>query len=39
LYNLKEIQEWVKKPKGSKGSVAHKIHLNTLIENALKEIK
>ena len=39
LYNLKEIQEMVKKPKGSKGSMAHKFHLNTLIENALKEVK
>lgn len=39
LYNLKQIQDWVKKPKGNLSSVAHKTHLNTLIENVLKEVK
>jgi len=39
LYNLNEIQGWTKKPKGDIGSISHKIHLTTLIQNALKEVK
>jgi hypothetical protein len=39
LYNLNEIQGWTKKPKGDIGSIAHKTHLKTLIQNALKEVK
>ena len=39
LYNLNEIQGWVKKPKGTISSIAHKTHLSTLIQNALKEVK
>jgi len=39
LYNLNQIQEWTQKPKGAVGSVAHKTHLSTLIQNALKEVK
>jgi hypothetical protein len=39
LYNLNEIQGWTKKPKGDIGSIAHKTHLTTLIQNALKEVK
>ena len=39
LYNLNQILDWVKKPKGGIGSKAHKSHLKTLIENALNEVK
>ena len=39
LYNLNQILDWVKKPKGGISSVAHKTHLSKLIENALNEVK
>jgi hypothetical protein len=39
LYNLDQILDWVKKPKGDIGSIAHKTHLKILIENALNEVK
>lgn len=39
LYNLNQIQDWVKKPKGNISSMAHKTHLNMLITNAIKEVK
>jgi hypothetical protein len=39
LYNLNKIAKLTKNPKGDIASIAHKDHLNTLITNALKEIK
>ena len=39
LYNLNKIAKLTKNPKGDIASIAHKDHLNTLIANALKEIK
>ena len=38
LYNLKQIQS-MSSPSGNVSSRAHKQHLRTLIENALKEVK
>ncbi|PCJ27682.1 MAG: hypothetical protein COA97_03435 [Flavobacteriales bacterium] len=39
IYNLKEIQKMVVSVSGNVSTKAHKIHLKTLINNALKEIK
>ena len=39
VYHLNKIEKRTKRPKGDVGSIAHRIHLNTLITNALKEIK
>lgn len=39
IYNLNQIAKRTKNPKGDISSIAHKNHLNTLINNALKEIK
>lgn len=39
IYNLNKIAKLTKNPKGNIASIAHKNHLNTLITNALKEIK
>ncbi|MDO6759552.1 zinc-dependent metalloprotease [Tamlana sp. 2_MG-2023] len=38
LYNLKNIRNWAT-PSGNIASKAHKQHLRTLIDNAIKEIK
>ena len=38
IYNLKELRKKLKHPKGNLASVAHKTHLKTLIENALKQV-
>ena len=39
VYHLNKIVKRTKSPKGDVSSIAHRIHLNTLITNALKEIK
>jgi len=39
VYHLNNIVKRTKSPKGDISSIAHRIHLNTLIKNALKEIK
>ena len=39
VYHLNIIMKRTKRPKGDVSSIAHRIHLNTLITNALKEIK
>jgi len=39
LYNLKSIQRMVANSNGNVASKAHKAHLKTLVDNALKEIK
>ena len=39
VYHLNTIEKRTKRPKGDVSSIAHRIHLNTLITNALKEIK
>ena len=39
IYNLKKIAKMTKSPKGDLASIAHKSHLNTLVNNALKEVK
>lgn len=38
IYNLKELRKKLKHPKGNLASVAHKTHLKTLIENAIKQV-
>jgi hypothetical protein len=39
IYNLKTIKSWVRNKNGDIATKAHKAHLETLITNALKEIK
>ena len=39
IYNLKRIRTWVSNGTGNLSTKAHKAHLKTLIDNALKEIK
>ena len=39
VYHLNKLVKRTKSPKGDVSSIAHRIHLNTLITNALKEIK
>ena len=39
IHNLKKIAKMTKSPKGDLSSIAHKNHLNTLVNNALKEVK
>ena len=39
VYHLNAIMKRTKSPKGDVSSIAHRIYLNTLITNALKEIK
>lgn len=39
LYQLKEIQKMVKTPSGDLSTKAHKLHLNTIIANFLKDLK
>lgn len=39
LYNLKNIRTWVSNGTGDVSTKAHKNHLKTLIDNAMKEIK
>ena len=39
VYHLNTIKKRTKRPKGDVSSIAHRIHLNTLITNVLKEIK
>ena len=39
VYHLNIIMKRTKRSKGDVSSIAHRVHLNTLITNALKEIK
>jgi hypothetical protein len=39
IYNLKTIKSWVRNKNGDIATKAHKVHLETLITNGLKEIK
>lgn len=39
IYNLKNIRTWVSNGTGNVATKAHKNHLKTLIDNAMKEIK
>jgi hypothetical protein len=39
IYNLKNIKTWVSNGTGNISTKAHKNHLKTLINNAMKEIK
>ncbi len=39
IYNLKKVRTWVGNGTGNISTRAHKSHLKTLIDNALKEIK
>ena len=39
VYHLNTIMKRTKSPKGDVSSIAHRVYLNTLITNALKEIK
>jgi len=39
LYNLKSIQRMSSNSNGNVASKAHKSHLKTMVDNALKEIK
>lgn len=39
IYNLKRVKTWVNNGTGDLSTRAHKSHLKTLIDNALKEIK
>ena len=39
IYNLKKVRTWVGNGTGDIATKAHKTHLRTLIDNALKEIK
>ena len=39
IYNLEQIDKWLKKPVGNTSSVAHRNHIKLLVGNALKDIK
>jgi hypothetical protein len=39
IYNLNTIKSWIRNKNGDIATKAHKLHLETLITNALKEIK
>lgn len=39
VYNLKRVRTWVGNNTGNLATRAHKSHLRTLIDNAMKEIK
>jgi hypothetical protein len=39
IYNLKKVRSWVNNNAGNIATKAHKQHLKTLIDNAMKEIK
>jgi len=39
IYNLKKVRTWVSNGTGNIATKAHKTHIKTLIDNAMKEIK
>ncbi len=39
IYNLKKVRTWVSNGTGNMATRAHKSHIKTLIDNAMKEIK
>ncbi len=39
IYNLKRVRTWVSNGTGNLATKAHKTHIKTLIDNAMKEIK
>ena len=39
IYNLKKVRTWVSNGTGNMATRAHKAHVKTLIDNAMKEIK